>query len=232
MNGFRTKSHQHNRTEIGCADCLEIAPGEVHIWRIALDQPAHGLLDLLSPEETARSERLIHASEQNRFVRAHGALRFILGGYLGLSGEVLRFEAGDKGKPHLIGPDSGLEFNLSHSDDMALVAVTDNIPVGIDLERISSKPLQLKIAKRMFPESVYAELSALPPEQLGGGFVRYWTEFEARAKCLGKGIFTQGVEQGQPQIAHFTPEPGWIACVAVMQQATASLNLRHHIFGG
>jgi 4'-phosphopantetheinyl transferase len=208
-----------------------IADGEIHVWRIDLDQPAPGLLALLSPDEIERAGRLKQTLDRDRFIRTHGAMRSILGGYLGLSGDLLRFGVGDKGKPYLISPDTSLEFNLSHCQEMALLAVTKGIPVGIDLERISTKPLQLKIAKRMFPESVYAELSALPPEQLGKNFLRYWTEFEARVKCRGYGIFSNGEEHGSTQVTHFTPKPGWIACVALMQQDSGSLNLQHHNFG-
>ncbi len=238
MNGLHTKSGQHNRTGISCADDLEITdktrtitPGEVHIWRIDLDKPAAGMLELLSPDEIERSGRLKQALDRNRFIRAHGAMRFILGDYLGLNGKLLTFGVGDKGKPYLIRPDTSLKFNLSHCEDMALLAVTKEISVGIDLERIRTEPLQLKIAKRMFPEPVYTRLSALPPEHVGKEFLHYWTEFEAKAKCMGEGIFSNGDKQNRLPTAHFIPEPGWTACVAIMQHEINSNNLRHHKFG-
>ncbi len=238
MNGLHAKPDQHNRTEISCADDLDITDktnlittGEVHVWRIDLDKPAAGMPELLSPDEIERSGRLKQALDRNRYIRAHGAIRSILGGYLGLNGEALTFGVGDKGKPYLINPETSLRFNLSHCEDMALLAVTKEISVGIDLERIRNKPLQLKIAKRMFPESVYSRLIALPPEDVAKEFLQYWTEFEAKAKCLGSGIFSIGEEQSQLRTTHFFPEPGWIACVATMQQDSDSDNVRHHKFG-
>lgn len=208
-----------------------IANGEIHVWRIDLDRPAANLLKLLSPDETERSARLKQALDRNRFIRSHGAMRSILGSYLGMPGDVLRFGAADKGKPYLISPDSRLKFNLSHCEDLALLAVAEDISLGIDLERIRTKPLQLKIAKRMFPESVYSELSSLPAERLDRKFLQYWTEFEAKAKCLGNGIFSNTEEYNHPLITHFTPKPGWIACVAYMQRDRDNMNIRHHNFG-
>ena len=208
-----------------------IANGEVHIWHVDLDRPAANLLGLLSQDETERFARLKRVLDRDRFIRAHGAMRAILGRYLGLSGDMLRFGVADKGKPYLISPDSRLTFNLSHCEDLALLAVAEEISLGIDLERIRSKPLQLKIAKRMFPKSVYSELSALPPERLDKEFLQYWTEFEAKAKCLGNGIFSNAEEHDHPLITHFTPKPGWIACVACMQPDRDNMYIQHHNFG-
>lgn len=219
----------HTSDNLNKADLqTSIAAGEIHIWRIGLDRPTQGLLGLLSPDETKRAERFKQTSDRNHFIRAHEAVRVILGGYLGISGEKLRFGVGEKGKPYLIGPDTTIEFNLSHCENMALLAVTQNIPVGIDLERLRVRPSQLKIAKRLFSDSIYTELSALPPDQLDAAFLQHWTELEARAKCVGNGIFSSEYECNHMLTSHFNPGDGWIACMAIMQQDdTGTLNLQH-----
>lgn len=208
-----------------------LSDAEIHIWQIDLDRQKQYSPNLFSPDETNRAMRLKQKLDHKRFIHTRGAMRTILSSYLGVSGEVLRFGIGEKGKPYLASPDTGLEFNLSHCENIALLVVTKNIQIGVDIERIKAKPLQLKIAKRMFPEFVYTELAAVPAKQQSEVFFRYWTELEARAKCLGEGIFSLGDNHHHTQITHFAPKPGWIACVATMQQDTDSMNIQHHNFG-
>lgn len=203
----------------------------VHIWHIDLDQAAGDLPDLLSPDETERAERFTLEQDRNRFVRARGAMRAILGNRLGVSGALLEFGLRRHGKPFLHHPESSIEFNLTHCNGMALLAVCETNHVGIDLERISSRPSQLKIAKRLFPAPVYKELSALPVDQLGAAFMQNWTEFEARAKLHGAGIFSTKGEQDAVHITHFSPQPGWIACIATGNPGGATVELKHSNFG-
>lgn len=203
---------------------------ELHIWHIDLDQPSDGLPDLLSPDETERADRFTLEQNRNRFVRARGTMRSILGNRLGLSGALLEFGLGKHGKPFISHPESTIEFNLTHCDSMALLAISESSAVGIDLERISSRPSQLKIAKRMFSESVYAELLTLPAERLGSAFTEYWTEFEARSKLHGAGIFSGKGPQDGVVVTHFLPRQGWIACIATGNQGDAFVELKHFNF--
>jgi len=158
-------------------------------------------------------------------------MRTILGNRLGVSGALLEFGLGKHGKPFISHPESSMEFNLTHCDGMALLAMCKTSHVGIDLERISSRPSQLKIAKRLFPTSVYQELSDLPVDQLGAAFMQNWTEFEARAKLHGAGIFSTRKEQlDAVHVSHFSPQPGWIACIATRNHGTAAVELKHFYF--
>ena len=113
---------------------------------------------------------------------------------------------------------------------MALLAVAKNIPLGIDLERIHARPSQLKIAQRMFPHAIYQELTELSADQLATSFFRHWTELEARAKCLGDGIFS--CEKGRNDITtcHFSPQDGWIACIATKGVDISTLELKHFVY--
>ena len=99
-------------------------PGEVHAWRIPLDLSGtliDRLAPTLAPDELARADRLRVPRGRERFIAGRGALRDILGRYLGVPADRLSFLYGGRGKPAL--PGSGLEFNLTHSGGLALLAV-------------------------------------------------------------------------------------------------------------
>src|SRR5687767_729788 len=118
-------------------DLLDLQPHEVDIWRTHVDLSPDVLEQLkvtLSTEEKERAARFHFPVDRDRFIAAHGCLRDVLARYLHCRPEQLRFTVNDYGKPAL--NDHKLEFNLSHSDDFALVAITREHKVGVDLERI------------------------------------------------------------------------------------------------
>jgi phosphopantetheinyl transferase len=141
-------------------DRLEVPDDEVHIWRVDL--------------ETVASRR---------------ALREILGRYLALPPDELRFETGRHGKPRLASAEAELEFNLSHSGSLALVAVARR-EVGVDVERIRAKrPVD---------------------------FYRRWADREARVKYLGTGL-TGPVppDTTEPAVHRLDVGPDYAASVAL-----------------
>jgi 4'-phosphopantetheinyl transferase len=200
---------------------------EIEVWCLDLDQPVGALAGLLSPDETERAGRYGRELERNRFVYARGAVRTILGEHLGVPGAQLEFAPGSKGKPSLHHPCPGFEFNLTHCEGMALLALSQDCPVGVDLEYVRSRPAQMKIARRLFTRSVQDELASLPTDQLAAAFTRSWTEYEARAKCLGAGIFSTVTRNEEISTCHFTPQPGWIACVAGLTGKGGFITLKH-----
>jgi len=208
----------------------DLKTGSIHIWRIDMDGPVADLASLLSTVEIERAEAKQRAKERDRYILAHGAMRSILGDYLGLPGGELRFVQGEKGKPKLNHLGSTIEFNLSHCESMALLAVSNTAPVGIDLERVRTRPLQLKIAQRMFPETICKELEQLPPDQINEAFFKHWTELEARAKCVGEGIFSADKTLDKITTHHFSPQDGWMACVAAMGVDLSSQELKHFVY--
>jgi 4'-phosphopantetheinyl transferase len=203
----------------------------IHIWQIDLDGPVHSISSLLSADETARANELKQTQMQARFIRGRGAMRSILGDYLDTPGNELRLIREHNGKPSLAFPESDIEFNLTHCENMALLAVAINIPVGVDLERVRHKSEQLKIAQRMFSDAIYKELRQLPPKQLALEFFRHWTELEARTKCVGDGIFSRENERSDVTTQHFYPEDGWVACVATRGVDIATMELKHFVYG-
>ncbi len=123
---------------------LEIpAPDEVHVWRVELDRPVAGIL---SGDEKQRADRFHFERDRRRFSAARTWLRVLIGRYLGVPAEEVQFRYGEHGKPAVAGSDAGLEFNLAHSGELALIAFTHNQPVGIDVEFPRSGPLEDGVA--------------------------------------------------------------------------------------
>src|SRR4051794_34020071 len=112
--------------------------GPIRVWRADLDRPEHeaaALGALLSADERARADRFRFAVDRRRFTVARGLLRVLLGRAIGAPPHEIEFSYGTRGKPGLRRPEgSGLEFNLTHSHGLALVATSWGRPVGIDLE--------------------------------------------------------------------------------------------------
>ncbi len=156
----------------------------VDIWQIDLDQSATE--DSLSPEERQRAERLRLPLVRRRFVAARVALRRVLSSYTGLEPGALRFDYGPTGKPSLAGFDWP-QFNLSHCDDLALLAVSA-LPVGVDVERVrplDALPQMMQIA--CSPAERQA-LRALPESRRLRAFFYTWTRKEALMKAHGAGF--------------------------------------------
>lgn len=207
------------------------AAGEVHLWRIALDAPADA--GEISAEERERAARLRFERDRRRFVAAHAALRRILGGYLGVPAAAVEFAYGRHGKPSLAGR-AALHFNLSHSEELALLAVTEIGAVGVDVER--ERMIELEIADRYFAAGEVAALRALPADERQAAFFRCWTRKEAYLKARGEGVLlpldgfevslardqprlarvmADAEEAGRWQIVHLEPAPGYVAALAM-----------------
>jgi 4'-phosphopantetheinyl transferase len=178
----------------------------VHVWRVPLDDEARAreLWPLLSGGERARAERFYREVHRRRYVAAHGALRVILATYVGIAPGELEFETGEHGKPALRRAASGaaIEFNLSHSHDLALVAVARARPVGVDLERWADDVEHLELAERFFSPRERDALRALAhePALVAAGFFAAWTRKEAYLKATGHGI-TRGLHHFDDALA-------------------------------
>ncbi len=170
-----------------------LAADEVHVWRISLNRPiaaVQELQSLLSPEEMSRADRFHFEKDRQRFVVVRGLLRVILARYLDLEPNQLCFVYNDYGKPALAPTlaASGLSFNLSHAHELALVAVTQERQLGIDLEHIRPIPEVEQIAERILSVEENKEFGALPATEKLGVFFRYWTCKEAYIKARGEGL--------------------------------------------
>jgi 4'-phosphopantetheinyl transferase len=155
-------------------------------------------------------------------VVAHGTLRQLLGRYLGTHPGQLRFVHNAFGKPEL-SPECGspLRFNLSHSADLALIAIAAGADIGVDIERIRAQPDYAAIARRFFSAAEVEYLNGLPSHLYGPAFVDGWTKKEAFLKACGQGLARLDDAPEDTAAARswslFTlqPAPGYIGAVAI-----------------
>lgn len=168
---------------------------EVHVWRIPLDLPASTVEHVgaaLDAGEQARAERLRFPRDRRRFMLARGAVRAILGRYLAAEPAAIRFRYGPRGKPALDGAgDDSLCFNLSHSGELALLAVTRGRELGIDVEQMRPELAGESIARRFFSPHEVSVLLGLPTDERRAAFFRCWTRKEAYIKARGDGFALQ-----------------------------------------
>ena len=172
---------------------LKLGSDEVHVWRALLDQPVSRRQDLehfLSVDERNRAERFHFQKDRYHYVVAHALLRIILGRYLGLDPEQLRFCYGPYGKPTLAAATGGNEFhfNMSHSHEIVLYAVTRGREIGIDVERINLTSVREQVAERFFSPQEVAALRLLPIDLQPEAFFNCWTRKEAYVKAKGDGL--------------------------------------------
>ncbi len=116
-------------------DRPRLAGNVVHIWRLDLSAPRDDLSWLLAADEKERAKRFAREDDRSRWTRTRGALRLLLARYVDTDPQALRFTLGPQGKPALSGGPPALNFNLSHSGDIALYAFALGCAVGIDVER-------------------------------------------------------------------------------------------------
>ncbi len=168
--------------------------GEIHMY--CLTQPGHPELarleSFLDAGETARVVRLKSAAARRRYIAGRGALRVILGEYLGIAPGDVRLATGEHGKPYLEGTGQGLRFNLAHAGDRFLLAVATDREIGVDIERSDpSRPLA-KMAELVFSHGEREWLSRCAAPQQATAFHRLWVRKEACLKACGRGFSLAG----------------------------------------
>jgi 4'-phosphopantetheinyl transferase len=185
----------------------------IDIWRLHLDR-IEAETSLLSHHEMEKAKGRASETLSRRYIAARHALRTILGAYLAQTPQTLRFAATEKGKPYLDAHPE-LTFNLSHSDNLALLAITNGDEIGIDLEPITSRPHMGRIAKRIFNgEITDTILNASTESEQRFLFTREWTALEARQKMTGNGLF--GDKSSPPhRLLQFHPAHDWLAAIAI-----------------
>jgi 4'-phosphopantetheinyl transferase len=166
-----------------------ISVDEVHLWAWPLepvleDVSAH--IEILDHAELQRLYRFHFAPDRERYAVAHANLRRILGGYLNQPAKNISFHTNRFGKPELAGEASSLNFSLSHTQSIAVLAVAHGLPVGVDVEEV--RPIEPEVAARYFSASELSDLSALQGDAWLSGFYRCWTRKEAILKAEGVGL--------------------------------------------
>lgn len=222
---------------------LTLLEDQVHVWQASLQRSPTELAALratLSPDEQQRADRFRFPVHQQRFIVGRGILRSLLGQYLECDPASVQFQYGAQGKPELVVGEEQpqLQFNLAHSDDLAVYAIARTYPVGIDLERIRVVGDLLQLTQRWFSAAEHTAIQAVPVPEQAATFFQYWTCKEAVLKARGQGVgelklveITFSQESNQPiwvppapalgdswQLRLFTPTPDFVAALAVNAQ--------------
>lgn len=224
---------------------------DVDIYSVELDaaQPAGAhpagaqpeAARIVSPEELARARAFFFERDRRRYLHCRARLREILSAYVGRAPERIEFRVNAFGKPST----SRVFFNVSHSHDLALIAVSRTREVGIDVERIDAKFMRDNIPERFFSPSETAALRALPAAQRLQAFFDCWTRKEAYVKARGVGLslalssFDVTLAPNQPaaflrgagdwSIESIAARPGFAA--ALVAQGAADCEARRGLIG-
>ena len=172
-------------------DLLSPVPNVVSVWRVPME--IHRPLDdvewsLLNHDERARAERFKFDEPRIRLVRCRYALRTLLGRWLSCDPTAIQFRYGEHGKPELAHEQNGPAFNVSHSHDWGLIAMTATGDLGIDVERMDPRTTWNGLARRFYSAREVAALDSLPANKQLAGFYGIWTGKEAFIKALGRGL--------------------------------------------
>ena len=165
----------------------------IHLWWISLDVTEENLqtfISLLSESEKIKADRFKFPQHQRRYQAVHGILRMILARYVNLDPAQINFTHSDRGKPYLTDDCNplNLQFNLSHSENMAIVGISRDRRIGVDLEKIRSMENAEQLAQRFFCVSEHRLLTQAIPEERDKLFFQLWTAKEAYLKATGEGI--------------------------------------------
>lgn len=179
-------------TSLACV-AAELGDAHVHLWLLSLEVPPCGLtpvLALLDRAETQRYRSFAAPSHASRFAMARAMLRVLLGAYTRQTPETLCFDQGGAGKPRLAASltDVNVDFNVSHSGNVAVVGITRGHRIGVDVEVVRTVPDHERIAHGNFAPAEYEQLMALAPERRLAGFFAGWTRKEAYVKAIGSGL--------------------------------------------
>ncbi|HEU5228391.1 MAG TPA: 4'-phosphopantetheinyl transferase superfamily protein [Ktedonobacteraceae bacterium] len=227
---------------------LELASDEVHVWRASLQAPAmvvQRLRTLLSAEEATKANRFYFERDRNHYIVARGLLRTLLGRYLAVEPETIIFGYNEYGKPEMQFPliDPRLQFNVSHSHELALFAFSYVRELGVDVEYMRTNIEYDDLARHSFSPNERAVLVGLPPEVKQQAFFNCWTRKEAYIKARGMGLslnlalFDMSLIPGEPiallhsredprevtrwRFYELAPGPGYAGALAVEGQEWA-----------
>jgi 4'-phosphopantetheinyl transferase len=170
---------------------FDLAEGDVHVWRVgllALSRDSDWMC--LSADELERAQRFHFALDRQRFLVDRAARRHILSGYLKVAPSSIRFLIGAHGKPAIVGQEfpQGLRFNCTHSGELALIAVSRGIEIGVDVEQHRLAGVDSGLLDQVFTPRERAEFDRIAPESRRKAFFDAWTRKEALLKATGLGL--------------------------------------------
>ena len=167
-----------------------LGANEVHIWRLEPEPlvDLSGYSALLSSDEQQRAARFRFPYLTRNFIVDHGRMRLLLSAYTGVAPRDLAFTFNEFGKPELANNPASLRFNLSHTNELSLLALCPDSPVGIDVEAVRPMDDWRDIAQSHFSQSEISALQGTAESDQQNAFFRCWTRKEAFIKAHGRGL--------------------------------------------
>ncbi len=203
----------------------ELSDHSLHLWRFPLT--CHESFEqFLDEHELQTAKRLLVPAKARAFITARARLRQILGLYLDLDPQSLHFNYGASGKPVLAGASSDdLSFNLAHSVEWGLCAVTRGVAVGVDIEKLDRQLDYAKLAAGFFSVCEKNWLQASSNHRRRRHFFRIWTRKEAWLKGKGGGFSDPDQDIGLAHLQGCCTHDGtwWLRNFSVSRHYIAAL---------
>jgi 4'-phosphopantetheinyl transferase len=169
---------------------------EIHLWVAHLDVITDQRLlaeyrSLLSEEESQKQARFRFERDRHRYLVTRAMVRRVLSKYAEVEPSEWRFSANEYGKPAIAAELTvarGIDFNMSHTEGLVVLGITRRRMIGVDVENIHDRQVDLRVADRYFSPRERSALRALAPEQQLRRFFEYWTLKESYIKARGLGL--------------------------------------------
>jgi 4'-phosphopantetheinyl transferase len=230
-------------TSLSLPSCEKI---ELHVLSLADNHDDYkNAWGMISKSESERLKRLVDPSMRRRSLVARAGLRKVLGAYLNVAPAQVELSYTDYGKPVL--RDVALQFSLSHSREVAVIAVTAGARVGVDIEHVDRCHVG-RLPTRAMTRSEIATWERMPGSARCAAFLRYWTAKEAYTKAVGAGLHVDlreveiadaltkpafaGANANQWAVGHFDPREDVIGAVVAEKIVEASLAVMGRAYKG
>jgi 4'-phosphopantetheinyl transferase len=174
----------------------QLDSGQIHLWLAWLGEITDWrqlaeYRSLLSEEESDRQARFHLYRDRHRYLVTRAMQRTVLSRYVDIAPNALRFTVNDYGRPSIAlehARTTGIEFNLSHTDGLVVMGVARARAIGVDVENVRTREVDIGVAERYFATEEVAELRTLPGQRQKERFFEYWTLKESYIKARGLGL--------------------------------------------
>lgn len=172
-----------------------ISENEIHLWVVRDEEISDlQLLELyhgfLSKKESEQQKRFYFEKHRHQYLVTRALVRSVLSMYSSqLQPHQWQFDKNAYGKPSIANPGyDHLKFNLSHTENMVVLAIANSIELGVDVEWILRDNDILSIPDRFFSPQEVSQLQATDEADKRSRFFDFWTLKEAYIKACGKGL--------------------------------------------